>query len=1058
MTYPQVNPKQSFPELEAKILAFWQENNTFKKSIEIRKDSEEFKFYDGPPFATWTPHYGHLLAWTLKDAIPRYQTMKWKKVERNFWWDTHGLPIENIVEKKLGISGKKDIEDKIWVFAFNEQCRANVFSYVEDWKRIVGKMWRWVDMENDYKTLDTTFMESVWWVFKTLYDKWYIYESQRVVPYCPRCSTPLSNFEVNQWYEDKQDRSITVKFKVKDSSNKYILAWTTTPWTLPANLWLAVGKDIEYSEVLDKKSGETYVLAKDRILNYYKDENEFTIVRTYKWVCLEWIKYESLFNDFELLNEANSLPLWQELWKNVYSVVLGHHVTTESGTWIVHIAPAYWEDDSLIWKKEWLWFVSHIDDTGNVENLGEFIWQYVFDFNETVIKLLKDRWVIINISTIDHSYPHCYRCHTPLIYRWISAWYVKVEEFSDKLVKNNKDITWVPDNIKEWRFGKWIEQARDWNISRNRYWGSAMPIWKSEDKQEQICIGSIEELYELNKDFRQIEKRWDGYYYTEFNMDVDLHKHYVDKIKLKNPATWNTLTRIPEVLDCWFESWSMPYAEKHYPFENKENFKFPADFIAEWIDQTRWWFYTLLILGTLLFDKTPFLNVIVNGTVLAEDWKKMSKSLKNYPDPELMIDKHSADAIRFYMLNSPIVKADDLKFSESGVEETVKKVILPFWNTYSFFVTYANIDNFTWTEWEVYKLLNNKDFNNLDKWILSKLSVLIKDVTLWFDSYDLNNVTRPIVDFMDNLTNWYIRRSRRRFWKSENDGDKIWAYHTLFEVLTTLSKVIAPLMPFISEEVYKSLTNKESVHLEDYPTYNSLLIDEQLNADMDKTQKIINLWLALRWSKKIRVRQPLQSITIWEKLSDYYLDIIKEELNIKEVVVLDDMSVIAFKICKPNARLIWPRFGAKVQEIIKEAKSGNFIELENRWVKVGEFELNEGEFEIAYEAVWWVETDIETWYWMVIAMDTEISEELLLEWYARDIVRTIQDARKEAGYQVSDRIKLNIVWNEANRMIQKFQSYIESETLSTIEEKVDNADIKKDVEIDWSIYSISLKK
>lgn len=1057
MTYPQVNPKQSFPELEAKILAFWQENKTFFKSLEKNKDKEEFFFFDGPPFATGLPHYGHLLGWTIKDIIPRYQTMKWKYVERRFGWDCHGLPIENIVEKKMWISGKHDIEDKVWVFEFNEECRNNVMVYTQEWRRIVEKMWRWIDMDNDYKTMDTDFMESVWWVFKSLYDKWYIYESQRVVPYCPRCSTPLSNFEVNQWYEDKQDKSITVKFKVLDSSNKYILAWTTTPWTLPANLWLAVWKDIEYSEVLDKKTGETYILAKDRIGNYYKSEEDYTIVRTYKWECLAWIRYESLFNDFELLNEIWEIPLGQELWKNVYSVVLWHHVTTESGTWIVHIAPAYWEDDSIIGKKEGLWFVSHIDDTGNVENLSEYLWQYVFDFNETVIKLLKDRWVIINISTIDHSYPHCYRCKTPLIYRWISAWYIKVEENTQRLVKNNEEINWQPENVKLGRFGKWIEQARDWNISRNRYWGSAMPIWKSEDKQEQICVGSIEELYELNKDFGQIEKRWDKYYYSEFDKEVDLHKHYVDKIKLKNPATWNTLTRIPEVLDCWFESGSMPYASKHYPFA-KDNFKYPGDFIAEWQDQTRWWFYTLLVLGTLLFDRTPFLNVIVNGMVLAEDGKKMSKSLNNYPDPEALISKHWADAIRFYMMNSAWVKADDLKFSEAWVEETVKKVILPFWNTYSFFITYANIDNFTWVEWEVYKLTNDKDFNNLDKWILSKLSVLIKDVTTWFDSYDLNATTRPIVDFMDNLTNWYIRRSRRRFWKSENDGDKIWAYHTLFEVLSTLSKVIAPLMPFISEEVYKSLTSKESVHLEDYPTYNSNLIDEALNADMDKTQKIINLWLALRGNKKIRVRQPLSSIIIWEKLDEYYTNIISEELNVKVVTIVDSKT-IAKKICKPNARLIWPRFGKSVQEIINLAKNWEFEELQNWWVKVGDFELNEWEFEIAYEPfdsqVW----DISAWFGMVISMNTEISEDLLLEWYARDIVRTIQDARKEAWYQVSDRIKLEVTWEISSKILEKFGKYIESETLSSIINNLENSDISKEVELDeWLKIVIKLKK
>ncbi|MDD2487191.1 MAG: isoleucine--tRNA ligase [Candidatus Gracilibacteria bacterium] len=1057
MTYPQVNSRQSFPEMEAKILEFWKKNNTFKKSIEIRKDSLEFNFYDGPPFATGTPHYGHLLAGTIKDVIPRYQTMKGKKVERNFGWDCHGLPIENIVEKKLKISGKKDIEDKIGVYAFNEECRANVFSYVEDWKRIVGKMGRWVDMENDYKTLDASFMESVWWVFKSLYDKGYIYESQRVVPYCPRCSTPLSNFEVNQGYEDKQDKSVTVKFKVKGSESKYVLAWTTTPWTLPANLGLAVGNDIEYAEVLDKASKETYVLANDRLGHYYKSEEDYTLVRVYKGECLVGIRYEPLFNDFTLLDEASSLPKGLELGKNVYSVIAGHHVTTESGTGIVHIAPAYGEDDSIIGKKEKLGFVSHIDDTGNVENLSEYMGIYVFDFNETVIKLLKDRGEIINISTINHSYPHCYRCHTPLIYRGISAWYVKVEEISSKLVKNNEEITWLPENIKHGRFGKWIENARDWNISRNRYWGSAMPIWKSEDKTEQWCIGSIQELYDLNKDFAQIEKKGDKFFYADSGKEIDLHKHFVDSIKIKHPETGSVMTRIPEVLDCWFESGSMPYAEKHYPFENKDTFKFPADFIAEGIDQTRGWFYTLLILGTLLFERTPFLNVIVNGTILAEDGRKMSKSLKNYPDPENLIDLHGADAIRFYMMNSPAVRADDMKFAEAGVEETIKKVILPFWNTYSFFTTYANIDNFEGKQEEVYKFLDDPNFNKLDSWILSKLQELIKEVTNGFETYDINGVTRPIFDFMDNLTNWYIRRSRRRFWKSENDNDKIFAYNTLYEVLVVLSKIIAPVMPFISEEVFKNLTGKESVHLEFFPEYNEKLIFENLNEDMDKTQKIINLGLKLRAEKKIRVRQPLESITIGEKLEDYYLEIIKEELNVKNVLVLEDMSQIAKKICKPNARLIGPRFGKNVQEIINLAKNGDFMELSNGGIKVGEYELNEGEYEIAFETNG--ETgDLLAGFGMVISMDTLITNELLLEGYARDLVRSIQDARKDAGYNVSDRIRLDIRGDKSLDILELFKNYIESETLSKIEENMSLCDVDKELEIDDLKFTIHLKK
>ncbi|MDD3120475.1 MAG: class I tRNA ligase family protein, partial [Candidatus Gracilibacteria bacterium] len=835
--------------------------------------------------------------------------------------------------------------------------------------------------------------------------------------------------------------------------------------------------------------------------------------------------------------------------------------------------------------------------------------------------------------------PHCWRCDTPLIYRGINAWYVAVEKFRDKMVKNNEKITWVPENIKYGRFGNWLEGARDWNISRNRYWGSAIPVWQNEDKTEEVCIGSIEELYELNKDYGQIEKKDGKYYFTNKGKEVDIHKHFVDEILVKNPKTGNTLKRIPEVLDCWFESGAMPYAGKHYPFENKDNFKFPADFIAEGLDQTRGWFYTLLVLGTALFDNTPFLNVIVNGIVLAEDGKKMSKSLKNYPDPEIVMNTHGADAMRFYLMNSPVVKADDLRFSEAGVAEVVKKVILPFWNTYSFFTTYANIDNFEPDNTEIYfvrhgetdnnkfeiingaeenqnlnekglqqaietgknlkkkkmdfdviitspllrakktaeiikeqigsnapiiedkgfieqyfgeyvgwtykrladelnatnsserariyrnnktetleafgrrieesfltmkekykgkkvlivghkgtframckylnnltdeetyfekssnvdfgnasfvKLANYKKENNLDKWIIAELQELIKEVTTKLDNYDLQGASDPITTFLDKLTNWYIRRSRRRFWKSENDGDKMEAYNTLYEVLVELSKIIAPFMPFVSEEIFKGLTAKKSVHLEYWSEYNEALIIEDLTYQMDKTQKIVNLGLALRADKKIRVRQPLNSINITEKLEDYYLEIIKEELNVKEVIYLADSSAIARKVCRPNAKLIGPKFGKDVQTVIVAAKAGDFEEIGEGKIKVGDFILEANEYEIAFEPTN-LELDIEANFGMVIAMDTQVTESLRNEGYARDLVRVIQDARKEAGYNVSDRINISINGSNLN-FIEDFKDYIESETLSKIG-KFENGDIKKELELedDWKV-EVVLKK
>jgi isoleucyl-tRNA synthetase len=1239
--FEKVNLKQSFPKLEENILKFWEENKIFEESVNTRENSEEFNFYDGPPFATGTPHYGHILAGTIKDVIPRYQTMKWKKVDRKFGWDCHGLPIENIVEKKLEISGKDEIEKKIWVHTFNETCRENVFTYAQEWQKTVKRMGRWVDMENDYKTMDTPFMESVWWVYKTLYDKWLIYEWHRVVPYCPRCSTPLSNFEVNQGYKNKQDKTATVKFKIEGKENKYILAWTTTPWTLVANLWLAVWKDLEYTQITDKKTNETYILAKDRLSSYYKNEEDCEILQTIKWKDLIGIKYEPVFDDFSKLSQENKLPQEIALWKNSYTVVAWHHVTTESGTWIVHIAPAYWEDDALIWKEQNLGFVSHINDLWKTENLQKNNNIPVFEFNEIALQKLKDEKQTIQINTIDHSYPHCWRCDSPLIYRAIWAWYVAVEKIRDKMVVNNEKINWTPDNIKHGRFGTWIAQARDWNISRNRYWGSAIPVWQSEDKKEEVCIGSVQELYELNKEFWQIEEKNGEYFYTNTNKPIDIHKHLVDEIFLKHPKTWTKLKRVPEVLDCWFESGSMPYASKHYPFEKQENFKFPADFIAEWLDQTRGWFYTLLILGTALFDNTPFLNCIVNGTVLAEDGHKMSKSKQNYPDPNIIFNKYGADALRFYLMNSPVVEAQDFRFSENGVEEVLKKVILPLWNTYYFFTTYANIDNFKLEKWNIFycrhwqttnnakwtmnwwdseseltekwknqaretakkfklsgikldkiiasnkkraidtaniikkelwytheieinenfneqlagkfknksleeianeywidindktsirKIYKNKKYNGiegieeferrilkafettkkenkwknvlivghsgtfrpihkiiknlsteeayystascpnakiiklnninlnnpLDKWIISELHSLIKEVNTWFETYKLNDATKPIVKFMDNLTNWYIRRSRKRFWKSENDWDKIEAYNTLYEVLIELSKVTAPFMPFISEHIYKELTKKESVHLETFPESMESYILKDLNESTQKIQNIITLWLAFRANNKIRVRQPLQSITITEKLKNYYIEIIKEELNVKKVIVVDP-NTLAKKICKPNGRTIWPKFGSDVKFIMSEAKTWNFEELPSGNITVWKFELEKEDFEIEFipqES----SKRIEAWFWIIVSMDDNITEELKQEWYARDIVRHIQEARKEAWYNVEDRIQINISWERTKEILDTFTQYIETETLSKIHNNISSPDLEKIVDLDDMKIKLTLSK
>jgi isoleucyl-tRNA synthetase len=1241
--FPHTDPKQSFPALENEVIKYWRENRTFERSLEIRKDAPEYVFYDGPPFATGTPHYGHILAGVIKDVIPRYWTMRGKYVERRFGWDCHGLPIENIVEKKLGISGKKDIEEKLGVFAFNEECRKNVFGYVDEWRKVVERTGRWVDMDNDYKTLDRDFMESVWWVFKSVYDKGLIYESHRVVPYCPRCSTPLSNFEVNQGYEDKQDKAVTVKFKVKDSASKYVLAWTTTPWTLPANLGLAVGTEIAYAEIRDHASGDTYVLAKDRVATYYKNPEDYTLVREYPGSCLVGLEYEPLFNEPREKSELGELPKGQELGRNAYRVVSGHHVTTESGTGVVHIAPAYGEDDFQIGAKEGLGFFSHINATGNVEGLGFGEGEYVFDFNETVIKYLKDTKSLVHIGSIDHSYPHCYRCKTPLIYRAVSAWYVSVEKIKDGMLKSNEGINWTPEHIKEGRFGKWLEGARDWNISRNRYWGSAIPVWKSEDG-EVIVVGSVKELAELSRG--QIVEKDGDYVFADTKKPVDIHKHFVDKITIEKNG--KTFTRIPEVLDCWFESGSMPYAQKHYPFENKERFEkaFPADFICEGLDQTRGWFYTLVVLSAALYGHEPFKNVIVNGIILAEDGKKMSKSLSNYPDPMLLLEKHGADAVRFFLMNSPAVRAEELRFSEGGVEETVKKVILPIWNSLSFFTTYANIDGYEpegtqihfvrhgqtdanlhgrlsdgfensplnatgkeqalaagrelfergakfdlivasplerasetasiiaaevgyphaeivyddalverksgkysgkfhsdiveehfrltgerieirhsskiWANdesaetipdyverhrlWhadlverhkgkkilvvahggtfrafnQVLRDLDHEEAfrgvrglhnceiaelpvrvlgNPLDKFILGELQTLIARVNDSFEAYDLQKGARAIVDFLDDLTNWYVRRSRRRFWENGMTDDKKNAYDTLRHVLVETSKVLAPFAPFVSEHVFRVLTGKESVHLERFPSFNPTAVSTELLSNMKKAKDLVALGLAARSKAKIRVRQPLFKVVVGESLPQYYLDIVRDELNVKEVAV-EDMSKIAKKVVKPNARLIGPKFGKDVQAVILAAKSGEFEELEGGKIAVGEFVLESGEFEVEYVPLLGSDSGfaVEGGYGTVVALDAVVTDELRIEGVARDLIRVIQDSRKEAGYSVSDRIRLSLLGEGVGSVLAAHSDYLESETLADIVAELPDPDVEKTIETDMSVIVMRVKK
>jgi len=1214
--FKPVDPKQNFPQLEEGILKIWEENKTFQKSIDQRE--REYIFYDGPPFATGLPHYGHLLAGTIKDVIPRYFAMQGYRIERKWGWDCHGLPVENIVEKELELGNKTDIEN-FGIGNFNEACRAVVLRYAEEWKKTVRRMGRWVDMENDYKTMSPEFMESIWWVFSNLWDKDLIYEGHKVVPYCPRCSTPLSNFETNQGYKDRQDPALTVKFELENEPGTYLLAWTTTPWTLPSNLALAVGPDITYakirvseerrakSEELEQKSSPLtahrsplyYILALDRIPHLYKNPEDYEIVDQFLGESMKGWKYKPLLPYFAEKSE-----------EKVFTVSTGNFVTLDSGTGLVHMAP-YGEDDMAVINSLGVEMVDPLDAEAKfMAPVNEFKGLSVFDANPLIIKKLKDENKVVKHETINHSYPHCWRCDTPLIYRPISTWFVKVEELKTKLLKTNQEINWVPEHIKDGRFGKWLEGARDWAISRNRYWGTPLPIWRSASGEIKVVesIAKLEELtgqkvddlhkhkidhltipcenpqsteitfvrhgetdnnknniiqgdaldqalneageaqikelaqqlkdqkfdlilcsplkrvqqtaeiinQELNLEI-QIEAKlmerdfgdWEGK-----NFETDLFEDFsIEKFRMANPPNGETLQnvekrhrtvfekylgkkvlvvghahgflgtrmaceeisaeevahttkiengglhsltftdklrRIPEVLDCWFESGSMPYAQLHYPFENKEKFEnnFPAEFIAEGLDQTRGWFYTLHVLSNALFEKPAFKNCIVNGIVLAEDGQKMSKRLQNYPDPSIVMDTYGADAMRFYLMNSPVVKADDLRFSEKGVSDVIRNVILPIWNAYSFFVTYANIDG--WKPQAESGERRAESSNKLDRWILSELQSLIAEEIEQLEKYDLQKASTAIYSFVDSLTNWYIRRSRRRFWKSEDDGDKNSAYETLYQVLVKLTQVIAPFMPFLSEEIYQNLTGGESVHLTDYPKPEKSQMDKALMEEMFLTKTIVSLGLASRSKLKIKVRQPLRKLQI--ALAEQYkaelkpeqVDIIQEELNVKQIEIIKNPSDLATIIAKPNAKLLGPKYGKEVQTIIQTAKAGNFERLENGNIKVLEYELSSEEMEIAYMSK--EGADIETTAGILVALDTTITPELEMEGLARDLVRQIQDLRKAADYKVDDRIQVAIV-GAKKELLEKFGDYIKNETLATsLESDMTEADQMAELE------------
>jgi isoleucyl-tRNA synthetase len=910
---------------------------------------------------------------------------------------------------------------KYGVEKFNNKCRESVFRYTKEWETLLKRVGRWVDFSKSYATLDNDYMESIWWVFKQIWDKDLVYSGHKSMHVCPRCETPLSNFEVSQGYKDVTDLSVIAKFKLSleavnalglKEKDVFVLAWTTTPWTLIGNVALAFGKNIKYVAVTSKNeegNQETYILAEDLVEAVFGD-NEFVVIGEVDIKKIEGMSYEPIFS------------YYQDLPEKLYTIQFADFVTTEDGTGIVHIAPMFGEDDYNLGKDKELGMIQHVNMDGTFkEEVKDFAGKFVKGQDLNVAINLHDRGLLFKKQNYKHSYPHCWRCDTPLLNYSTRSFFIKVTEIKDRLIKNNEKINWQPSHIKEGRFGKWLEGARDWAISRNRFWGCAIPVWEC-GCGEQVCVGSVEELKEKS-----------GGKLPERNGELDLHKPYIDEITFKCPTCSAEMSRVPDVLDCWFESGSMPYAQLHYPFENKEEFEknFPADFIAEGLDQTRGWFYTLHVLSTILFDKPAFKNVIVNGTMLAADGEKLSKRKKNYPDPNELFAHKGVDSLRYFLYNSPVSLADDVRFSDEHIEEVIKKFTLTLWNTYSFFVTYANID-----KWEP-----SGDFdkflpqNELDKWILSELNFLIKTVTEEMDDYNLVKSTRPMQDFLDNLSNWYVRRSRRRFWKSENDGDKNQAYQTLYIVLVQFSKILAPFMPYISDEIYRNLTGKESVHLEEWPKVATHLIDEKLNQKVHLLRLVVNLGHSVRAQAKIKVRQPLSKVGIAlpKDLNPEFIedqkDVILEELNLKDMEIIEESSDIVEVSVQANAKVLGPKYGAEVQNIIKKIKEGDFELSEEGSVKVGNFELIGDEVTIGFKGK--EGFDVASEQGVVVALDTHISDELKKEGYARDIVRQIQELRKQADYQVDDRISVLVDSSgEVADAVTEFSDYIKRETLA----------------------------
>ena len=1006
--YKKVPTDLKFVEREREVEKFWRENHIFEKSIEDRKDAPTYMFYDGPPTANGKPHIGHALTRVIKDMIPRYRTMKGYKVPRKAGWDTHGLPVEIEVEKELGINGKEQIE-KYGVAPFIEKCKESVWKYKSMWEQFSDVIGFWADMDDPYVTYHNSYIESEWWALKQIWDKGLLYKGFKVVPYCPRCGTPLSSHEVAQGYKDVKERSAIVRFK-KKNEDVYFLAWTTTPWTLPSNVALCVNPDEDYVKVV--QGDYTYILASALVETVLKED--YTVLETYKGKELEGIEYEPLWGELNVKGKA-------------WYVVCDNYVTLTDGTGIVHIAPAFGEDDSRIGRNYDLPFVQLVDAQGNLTKETKWAGVFVKDADKLILKDLEENGKLFDAPVFEHSYPHCWRCNTPLIYYARESWYIKMTAVKEDIIRNNNTINWIPESIGKGRFGDWLENIQDWAVSRNRYWGTPLNVWVC-DCGHMHSIGSIEELKSMSKNCPD---------------NIELHRPYIDAVTVTCPECGKEMRRTPEVLDAWFDSGSMPFAQHHYPFENKEKFEaqFPADFISEAVDQTRGWFYSLLAISTLIFNKAPYKNVIVMGHVQDEDGQKMSKSKGNAVDPMDALNKFGADAIRwyFYVNSAPWLPN---RFHDKAVEEGQRKFLGTLWNTYAFYVLYADIDNFDPTKYS----LDYDKLSVMDRWLLSKLNTLVKTVDDYLSNYKITETARALQSFTDDMSNWYVRRCRERFWAKGMEQDKINAYMTLYTALITLSKIAAPMIPFMTEEIYQNLVRSvdknapESIHLTDFPAVNEEFIDKELEVSMDEVLDIVVLGRAARNSANIKNRQPIGNMYVKAEnvLSPFYVEIIEDELNVKNVEFKDDVEEFVSYSFKPQLKTVGPKYGkllGKIKEALSSLDGHAAMKSLNETGSLS-FDFNGEKAVLGREdlLIDTVKNDnfvTEADNKVTVVLDIRLDDALLEEGFVRELISKIQTMRKEAGFEVVDHITLSQNGNDRiAEIIKKNEAVIKNDTLA----------------------------